>query len=207
MWKGGVILRGFTLGLLALFVAALAMPFFLTRSYAFDPGVGIGIRKDAPIFASLHSTISYSITVYNLGNYTITNVTITDTFPNYTTTSWSGPDLAPIGQPGDSFTIANILYTIREEDVVRGNPSYILNHAATTGKVIIQTVTLPVSALTNIVTFMAPPVGGFTVHMNIGDRSTPTIIYIAMLFITAAALPVSSTFRRKNLTAENAPKR
>jgi uncharacterized repeat protein (TIGR01451 family) len=197
-----MILRGFNLGLLALFVAALAMPFFLlTGSYAVDPGVGIGIRKDAPSFATVNSTISYSITVYNLGNYTITNVTITDTFPNQTTTSWSAPDLAPIGQPGDSFTVTNTLYTIRQQDVVSGNPPYIVNHATTAGYVHIQNVTLPVSALTNIVTFLSPPVGGFSIHINIGDRSTPTTIYIAMLFITAAALPVSGNFRRKYLTA------
>jgi uncharacterized repeat protein (TIGR01451 family) len=207
MEKGIVILRGFNLGLLALFVVALAMPFFLlTSSYAADPGVGIGIRKDAPSFAAVNSTISYSITVYNLGSYPIRNVTITDTFPNQTTISWIAPDLAPVGQPGDSFNVTNILYTIRQQDVVSGNPPYILNHAAAAGYVNIQNVTLPVSALSNIVTFLSPPVGGFTVHINIGDRSTPTTIYIAMLFITGAALPVSSNFRRKHLTAESAPK-
>jgi uncharacterized repeat protein (TIGR01451 family) len=209
MEKGIVILRRVSLGLLALFVAALAMPFFLlTSSYAVDPGVGIGIRKDAPSLSTVNSTIPYSISVYNLGNYTITNVTITDTFPNQTTASWLAPDLAPIGQPGDSFNLTNILYTIRQQDVISGNPQYIVNHAAAAGIVTIQNVTLPVSALTNIVTFLSTPVvGGFTIHINIGDRSTPTTIYIALLFITAAALPVSGNFRRKHLTTESAPKR
>ena len=195
-----MISRGFNLGLLALFLIALATPCLLTSSYAADPGTGIGIRKDAPSFATVNSTISYSITVYNLGNYTITNVTITDTFPNQTTTSWSAPDLAPNGQPGDSFTLTNILYTIRQQDVIGGNPPYVVNHAAAAGYVNIQNVTLPVSALTNIVTFMNVPVGGFSVHINIGDRSTPTTIYIVMPFITAAALLVSGNFRRKHFS-------
>jgi len=188
MEKGIVILRGLTLGLLVPFVVALAVPFFLlTSSYAVDPGVGIGIRKDAPSFGAVNSTIAYSITVYNLGNYTIMNVTITDTFPNQTTKSWNAPDLAPIGQPGDSFNVTNILYTIRQQDVKRSNPPYIINHAAAAGYANIQNVTLPVSALTNIVTFMSPPVGGFSISME----STPFSslgAYVGLLALFGAAL-------------------
>ena len=163
-------IRGFSLGLVVAFVVALSLPFFfLTSSYAVDPGVGIGIRKEAPSFATVNSTIAYSITVYNLGNYTITNVTITDTFPNLTTKSWNAPDLAPIGQLGDSYNITNTLYTIRQQDVISGNPPYIVNHATAAGYSNIQNVTLPVSALTNIVTFLSFPVGGYSISM----KSTP----------------------------------
>jgi len=191
-----MIIRGFNLGLLAPFVVALVVPFFLlTSSYAVDPGVGIGIRKDAPSFATINSTIAYSITVYNLGNYTITNVTLTDTFPNQTTKSWNAPDLAPIGQPGDTFNVTNTLYTIRQQDVISGNPPYIVNHAAAAGHVNIQNVTLPVSALTNIVTFMSHPVGGFSISM----KSTPLSflgVYMGLLALFGTALCLKKRKRK-----------
>ena len=191
-----MIIRGFNLGLLAPFVVALVVPFFLlTSSYAVDPGVGIGIRKDAPSFATINSTIAYSITVYNLGNYTITNVTITDTFPNQTNTSWNAPDLAPIGQPGDSFSVTNTLYTIRQQDVISGNPPYIINHATAAGYANIQNVTLPVSALTNIVTFMSHPVGGFSISM----KSTPLSflgVYVGLLALFGAVLCLKKRKRK-----------
>jgi uncharacterized repeat protein (TIGR01451 family) len=170
----------------------------LTSSYAADPGVGIGILKEAPSYAAINSTISYSITVYNLGSYPITNITISDLFPNLTTVSWSAPDLSPMGQPGDSYNLTNILYTVRQQDVTSGNPPFIDNHASVTGYVTIQSFTETVSAETSIATFISVPVvGGFAVQINTGEHSTTTI-YTVIVFMLAAALPISSISKRKH---------
>lgn len=197
-----MVLRRLVLWLLAVFVTVLAVScFLLTSSYAADPGVGIGILKEAPSYAAINSTISYSITVYNLGSYPITNVTISDFFPNLTTVSWSGPDLSPVGQPGDSYNLTNILYTVRQQDVTSGNPPFVENQASVTGYVTIQSFTETVSAETSIVTFISiPVVGGFAVQLNTAKHSTTTI-YIVIVFMLAAALPVSSISRRKHSAA------
>jgi uncharacterized repeat protein (TIGR01451 family) len=114
-------------------------------------GTGVGIRKDGPARAYLNETIEYAITVYNLGDYWIRNATIPDLFPNGTSKSWNVPDLAPLGQLGDSFNISNVLYTI-QDNMFHGNPAYIINHAEVTGYSDTQGLSAAVSALTNYVT-------------------------------------------------------
>lgn len=186
------------LWLLATFVAVLAVSrFLLTSSYAADTTVGIGISKNGPSYAAINSTISYSITVYNLGSTSITNVTITDLFPNLTTVSWSVPDLSPMGQHGDSYNLTNILYTVRQQDVTSGNPPFFDNHAEVTGYVTIQSFTETVNATTSVVTFISVPVvGGFTVSISAGEHSTTTI-YPVIVFMLVLALSVSCIGRRK----------
>jgi uncharacterized repeat protein (TIGR01451 family) len=165
---------------------------------AADTTVGIGISKNGPSFAAINSTISYSITVYNLGSTSITNVTITDLFPNLTTVSWSVPDLSPMGQHGDSYNLTNILYTVRQQDVISGNPPFFDNHAEVTGNVIFPSYNEAVSATTSIVTFLyLPVVGGFAAPINDGKQSA-TALYTPD-FILAALLPIICISRRKRL--------
>jgi uncharacterized repeat protein (TIGR01451 family) len=170
----------------------------LKSSYAANNTVGIGISKNGPSYATINSTISYSISVYNLGNIPITNVTITDLFPNLTTVSWSVPNLSPMGQNGDSYNLTNLLYTVRQQDVNSGNPPFFDNHAAVTGYVTIQNFTEAVSATTSIPTFISIPVGGFTVSISTGEHSTTTI-YPVTFFMLALALPLSYIRRRKRV--------
>jgi uncharacterized repeat protein (TIGR01451 family) len=127
-------------------------------------GTGIGIRKDGPLKAKTGETIEYTITVYNLGDYWIRNITVTDIFPNGISSSWAIPDLAPLDQTGDSFTISGILYTIQNGDVLAGPPSHIQNHAEVTGYVDIEGLSKPVYASTDYPTLIIkPPVACFTV--------------------------------------------
>jgi uncharacterized repeat protein (TIGR01451 family) len=172
--------------------------FSLTSSYAAGNTVGIGISKNGPSYATINSTIFYFITAYNLGNTPITNVTISDLFPNSTTVSWSVPNLSPMGQNGDSYNLTNILYTVRQQDVTNGNPPFFDNHATVTGYVTIQSFTEPVSAITSVVTFISMPVGGFTVSISAGEHST-TKVYPVMIFMLVLAFPVSRILRRKRV--------
>jgi len=68
-------------------------------------GTDIGIREDGPSKAQVGDTISYVITVINLGDYWDRNLTVTDRFPNGTSSSWNIPDLAPLLQSGHQFTV------------------------------------------------------------------------------------------------------
>jgi uncharacterized repeat protein (TIGR01451 family) len=200
--KGELILRRPFLWLLVTFVAVLAASrFLLASSYAADTSVGIGISKNGPGYATINSTISYSITVYNLGSTSITNVTITDLFPNLTTVSWSVPNLSPMGQQGDSYNLTNILYTVRQQDVTIGNPPFVDNHAAVTGVVTIQSFSETVSAITSVVTFTSVPVvGGFAVSISAGEHSTTTT-YPVIVFMLVLALSISCISRRKRAHA------
>lgn len=195
--EGKLILRRPVLWLLAiLFTVLAASRFLLTSGYA-DTTVGIGISKNGPSYALINSTISYSIAVYNLGTTAITNVTITDLFPNLTTVSWSVPDLSPMGQLGDSYNLTNILYTVRQQDVSSSYPPFVDNHAEVTGYVTIQSFTETVNATTSVVTFIVVPVvGGFTVSLSAGENSTTTI-YPVTFFMLVLALSVSCISKRK----------
>jgi uncharacterized repeat protein (TIGR01451 family) len=195
--KGTLILQRPFLWLLATLVIVLAASrFLLTSSYAAGNTVGIGISKNGPSYAAINSTISYFITAYKMGTVQITNVTITDLLPNSTTVSWSVPNLSPMGQNGDSYNLTNVLYTVRQQDVISGNPPFFDNHATVTGYVTIQSFTEPVSATTSVVTFISMPVGGFTVSISPGKHSTTTI-YPVIIFMLVLALPISCVNRRK----------
>jgi uncharacterized repeat protein (TIGR01451 family) len=173
--------------------------FLVSNSYAAGNTVGIGINKNGPSSAAINSTISYTIAVFNLGNTPITNVTITDLFPNLTTVSWSAPNLSPMGQNGDSYNLTNILYTVRQQDVTSGNPPYFDNHATVTGIVTIQSFTEAVSAVTSIPTFIGMPVvGGFTVSISAREHSTTTVSPVTV-FILVLALPLSYISRRRRV--------
>jgi len=169
---------------------------FLTSSHA-DTSVGIGISENGPSYAILGSTISYSITVYNLGSTSITNVTITDLFPNLTTVSWNVPNLSAMGQYGESYNLTNILYTVRQQDVTNSSPPYVDQHAGVTGYVTIKSFTEKVDATTSVVSFiLGPVVGGFSVSISGREHSTRTI-YPIVVFTLFLALSVSCISRRK----------
>jgi uncharacterized repeat protein (TIGR01451 family) len=161
-------------------------------------GTGVGIRVDGVEQAFVRDTIEYAISVYNLGDYWIRNATITDTFPNGTSSTWNITDLAPLGQSGNSFHISGIFYTIQEEDVFFGNSYYIINHAETTGYSDIRGLNTSVVAKTDFITFvLGVPVGGYSVGIKTRDTSTPTAIYTILLVVIAAVFSVSGACKQK----------
>jgi len=178
--------------LLLLISSLLVISSLLMKSQASDPyGIGIGIRKDGPLRASIGDVIQYTITIYNLGDNWIRNITIKDVFPNGTTTSWIAPDLSPMAQVGDSFSISRILYTIRDADVLLQGSPHIVNNAEVTGYVDTGGLSLLVRAETNFPTFiMVPTVGGYAVSMNTTGLSAPTIIYIVSVLSMTTILGI-----------------
>lgn len=169
-------------------------------------GIGIGIRKEGPTFANINDTIAYVIVVYNLGDYWIRSTTVTDRFPNGTSSSWNVSDLAPLGHSGDSFNVSGILYTIRYADV--SSSDFVLNHAEATGYADVQGSPVLVHAETNFLTFVHVPVGGYSVSITTKGVSTPTAIYAVLLLTLAAALPVAGACRQRVCRKESpAPKR
>jgi uncharacterized repeat protein (TIGR01451 family) len=129
----------------------------------FASGTGIGIRKDGLSQAQVGQTIPYSITVINLGDYWDRNLTVTDKFPDGTFSSWNIPDLAPLLQPGHSYTISGISYTIKPGDVLPLSPPTIINNAKVNGYADVSGLHLSVLAETNFPTsILKPPVAIFT---------------------------------------------
>jgi uncharacterized repeat protein (TIGR01451 family) len=126
-------------------------------------GTGIGIREDGPPKAQVGDTISYTITVINLGDYWDRNVTVSDKFPNGTSSSWNIPDLAPVLQAGHQFTISGIQYTIRLGDLLPQQPPNVVNNAKVTGYADVNGSRQLVQAETNFPTIvLIPPVAIFT---------------------------------------------
>lgn len=170
------------------------------QASASPSGTGVGIRLDGASLANINDTIGYAVVVYNLGDYWIKNATMTDIFPNGTSSSWIVPPLAPQGQSGDSFNVSSILYAVKAKDVISDTPpkpSYVIDHAETSGYSDVNGFKLPASAQTNYITFVLVPVGGYSVSVKTRATSTPTIAYTVLVFIMTAALPVSTTCRRK----------
>lgn len=161
-------------------------------------GTGVGIRVDGVALAYIGERIEYVITVQNLGDYWIRNTTVTDTFPNGTSVSWKIPDLAPLGQLGDSFNVSSIFYTIQYKDVCFGNVSYIINHAEVTGYSDIQGLKASALAKTDYLTFVqSVPVGGYSISIKTRGTSTPITVYAILLFIITAAFSISSICKQK----------
>jgi uncharacterized repeat protein (TIGR01451 family) len=124
---------------------------------------GIGIREDGPTQAQVGATISYTITVTNLGDYWDRNITLTDKFPNGTSSSWNVPDLAPLLQTGHEFEISQIQYTIGPGDVLPQNPPNVVNNVQVTGYADVNGLPELVQAETNYPTIiLTPPVAIFT---------------------------------------------
>ena len=161
-------------------------------------GTGIGIRKEGPTWAVVEETIEYTITVYNLGDFWIRNVTVTDMFPNGTSSSWSVPDLAPQNQTGNLFTIPGILYTIDEADLPDGpGPlAHIQNYAEVRGYLDWYNLEKLVNAATDYPTLIREPVvvGGHSFDVRPSDLSTSNAIYVVLLL----AMTVGLAFARKS---------
>lgn len=163
--RGGVKLRDArTHLLLMIFVFLVILPFLLMKGQAAVPsGTGIGIRKDGPLKAQIGDIIEYVITVYNLGDYWIRNITVKDTFPNGTFSLWNISDLAPLEQLGDSYNISGILYTIKAEDVLPEPRPHVINRAEVTGYSDVEDLPVLVRAQTDYPTLIVkPPVACFT---------------------------------------------
>jgi len=190
-------MRGAHAGLLLIAVSVLLIFSSLSmRNQALAlSGTGAGIRLDGPLNGSNGETIAYAITVFNLGDFWIRNATVTDTFPNGTSSSWEVPDLAPIGQLGNTFEIPVILYVIQDADMnTPGNPPYIINHVEVIGYSDVQGQSVLVGAEANHLLFIVErPAGGYSVVVKTAVSSTPTAIYITLLFIVTAGF---SVFRR-----------
>lgn len=168
------------------------------KGQAVPSGTGIGIRKDGPLKAQIGDTIEYIITVCNLGDFWIRNITVTDTFPNGTSASWDVSDLASLGRPVDSYTISGLLYTISDGDVPQ-----IINYAEVTGYSEIEGLNLLVRAETSYPTFVVkpppPPVGGYSVSIITAAPSTIHTVYIILLSIMTATF----TILRYNTSEKN----
>jgi uncharacterized repeat protein (TIGR01451 family) len=155
-------------------------------------GTGIGILVDGPPEALVNQTISYNITVINLGTYWDRNLTVTDKFPNGTSLSWNISDLAPISQTGYQHTISRILFTIKPNNVVsQPPPKHIDNNATVTGYacVTVSNVTVldHVEAETSFPTVIGLPVGGYSVRLE-PECLQMLSIYITLVFAIIAAM-------------------
>jgi len=156
-------------------------------------GTGIGVRVDGPSHAQVNKTISYNITVVNLGDYWDRNLTVTDEFPNGTSSSWNVPDLSPSSQSGAQYTISGISYLIRPEDVL-SQPTflYVDDNANVTGYAYVTalnvTVRDRVQAEASFPTIISVFVGGYSVPLEQGWLQTLTIIYATLVFAIVTGL-------------------
>jgi len=154
-------------------------------------GTGVGIRKDGPESGQVGDIVEYTITVYNLGDYWIRNVTVMDKFPDGTSSFWNVSDLAPLGQQGSFFVIEAIHYKIHSSDVLPGNPPVIINHAEVSGLSDTKSLSVSVHADTNYPTIIkTQPVGGYSVANKTPVSSTPITIYITLLSIITTAFSI-----------------
>ena len=152
------------------------------KSYAQD-SVGIGIRKDGQLRAAIGETIEYQVTIFNLGQYRVENITVTDNLPNGASKVWPIAYLSPQGQLGDSFNISHISYTVDENDLLfpNSNSPYIVNHAEVVGYAAVQGLGLLVHAETNFPTFITiVPVGGYTVDAKIVSAQNPITVQLLL---------------------------
>lgn len=173
--------------LLIAFCSSTVVYSLLVKSEAYGlSGTGIGIVKEGPLEAEMGETIEYTIIVYNLGDFWIRNVTLTDTFPNGTSCNWVVPDLAPLNHTGNSFNISGILYTIGYDDVA-GCPLHIQNHAEVEGYLDWYGLYKHVSANTDYPTLVTipppPPVGGYSVSIKTTYSSASYALYITMFLM------------------------
>jgi len=150
-------------------------------------GTGIGIRLDGPIEAQVNQTICYAITVINLGNYWDRNLTVTNQFPDGTSSSWSVPDLAPLSKPGDEYSITGISYTIRPGDLLSEPPLHVDDFARVDGYVNVSGLLSLVQAETDfptIITVVPPPsvVGGYSVLLEPKCSQASSITCIIRVF-------------------------
>jgi len=179
---------------LALVTCSLSMA---KKSYALD-SVGIGMRIDGQLRATIGETIEYQVTIFNLGQYRVENITVTDRLPNGASMLWPIPYLTPQGQPGDSLNISHISYTVDQNDLLFSNPDspYVVNHAEVVGYALVQGVGLLVRAETNFPTFIIMiSVGGYTVDVTIVSAQNPITF---QLFLLSLALVFFQTFRWLN---------
>ena len=156
-------MRGTSVVLLILLGLLLVTYSSVGKFDVFAQATGIGIREEGPSNAHIGDTISYTITAINLGTYWDRNVTVTDKFPNGTSSSWNIPDLPPPPQAGYQYTISGIQYTVRLADVLPQQPPEVVNNAQVTGYADVNGSHQSVQAQTNFPTItLTPPVAFFT---------------------------------------------
>jgi uncharacterized repeat protein (TIGR01451 family) len=182
--------------ILILLGASAILRSFMMDSKAFALSkTGIGITKEGPLTAQVGETIEYTITAYNLGDFWIRNITVKDDLPNNTILLWDIPDLAPLNETENSFTI-EILYTISETDVIATPIPHIQNQAEVTGYVDVEGLSEMVYANTSFPTkIIEIPVlvGGYSFPIETvkpDDLLTTHTIYFALL------LAMSATYTR-----------
>jgi hypothetical protein len=129
--------------------------------------------------------------VINLGDYWDRNLTVTDKFPNGTSSSWNVPDLAPFSQSGYHYTVYGVLYAIRPADVLSDPPpKHVDNNATATGYAYVSvsnvTVRDPVQAEASFSTFIGLPVGGYSVSLEPKCLQTLSITYFTLVFAIIA---------------------
>ena len=148
--------------------------------------------------ATIGETVEYQVTIFNLGQYRIENITVTDKLPNGANIIWQIAYLSPQGQPGDSSNISHISYTVDGNDLLFSNPDspYIINHVEVVGYAVVQGVGLLVRAETNFPTFIIlVPVGGYTVDVKMVSGHNPIPL---QLFLITLVLMFLQTFHWMN---------
>jgi uncharacterized repeat protein (TIGR01451 family) len=156
-------------------------------------GTGIGILVDGPSQAQVNQIILYKITVVNLGDYWDRNLTVTDKFPNGTSSSWKVPDLAPSQQPGHQYTISAISYRVRPVDVVsQPPPNHVDSNATVTGYAYVSVSNVTIldavqaeASFPTVIGILA--VGGYSVPPELECLQTFIIIYLTVVFAIIAS--------------------
>ena len=202
MQKETTTLVRFRVLLLALSLGLILYSFSVTgKSYALDT-IGIGISKGGQLRAAIGERIEYQLTIVNLGEYRIENITVIDKFPNGTTEVWPIAYLSAQGQPGNSLNISHVSYTVEETDMISADPNfcYVVNHAEVVGYAAVEGLGLLVSAETNFPTFiMITPVGGHTVDVKIIGSQNPTAGQLLLLSLILVLFQTSHSPNKTEL--------
>jgi uncharacterized repeat protein (TIGR01451 family) len=153
-------------------------------------GTGIAIKLDGPEEAQVNQTIYYTIAVENCGDYWDRNLTVTNQFPNGTSSTTNIPDLAPT----HLYLVMDIPYTIKPEDVLNQTLPCIDDIAKVVGYADINGLHSPVEAETDMLTIIQvyppPPhvVGGYSVLLEPKCPQTNGITMAWVIDIIAASV-------------------
>ncbi|MEY2850115.1 MAG: hypothetical protein RI885_2782 [Actinomycetota bacterium] len=105
-------------------------PQVTTPTAATAPATVLTKSGSAPAGAAAGSTVTYSFSLRNSGNVTLTQVAITDPLPGLSTLTYTWPATPGTLSPGQTVT-ATATYTLKQSDVDAGS---VANTATSTGK-------------------------------------------------------------------------